>query len=129
MIVPKTVFMNRRGHAGRIAFCIPAFLPQRGWSAHSRGYRIYTSRKVQCKLKRGHFLHRAIVEHFLGGAIPSGLQVQHLWPFLKTCGCPERLLLAPPEFNPSPARRDPYTGQFLRLDEWQRRYGVDWSAA
>ncbi len=32
----------------------------------------------------------------------------------------------PPEFNPSSAKRDPYTGEFLSVAEWIRRgYGID----
>jgi hypothetical protein len=99
----------------------PDFLPQRGWSRHTKGYAIFTSRCA--KLKRGTSLHRAVVEHLLGHPIPGGLHVQHLFPFIKACGRPESLLLAPPEFNPSGAMRDPFTGEFMSVDAYQRRYG------
>lgn len=64
------------------------------------------------------------MEHLLGAPIPASMQVQHLYPFDKLCGHPSGLLLAPPEFNPSPARRCPFTGQFLSPAEWERRFGV-----
>jgi hypothetical protein len=102
--------------------CVPTCLPQCGWSKHVKGYAIYTSRNRKGTLKRGQFLHRAVVESLLGRSIPSGLQVSHLWPFNKTCGRPETLMVAPPEFNPTPARRCPYTGQFLSPGEFARRY-------
>jgi len=106
--------------------CIPSFLPQRGWSKHTKGYLIYTSRHTCAALKRGAFLHRAVMQHLLGDDIPADMQVQHLWPFNKNCGSPHSLLLAPPEFNPSPSRRCPYTGQFLKPADFERRYGIDW---
>lgn len=105
----------------------PSFLPQKGWSKHTKGYAIYTVRKG--KLKRGKSLHRAVVEHLLGEPIPAGLQVQHLFPFDKSDGTPHLLMMAPPEFNPSPARRCPYTGLFLSPADYARRFGHDWKAA
>jgi hypothetical protein len=105
----------------------PGVLPSRGWSRHAKGYLMYTSRKKNPAVKRGQLLHRAIIEAILGAAIPPGLHVTHLWPFNKQTRLPHELMVAPPEFNPSPSRRCPYTGHFLSADQWQRRFGVNWA--
>ncbi|HKS74295.1 MAG TPA: hypothetical protein VJQ82_13925, partial [Terriglobales bacterium] len=95
-------------------------IPERGWSRHKKGYLIYTSRKKGAAIKRGQYLHRAVVED-IGIEIPPGMHVQHLYPFDKTTRDPAQLMISPPEFNPSSARRCPYTGQFLSPAEWERR--------
>lgn len=53
--------------------------------------------------------------------IPVGHQIHHQGP--KSCYCPEQLICLPPELHPPHMPlRDPYTGQFLTLDEYRRRY-------
>jgi hypothetical protein len=106
--------------------CLQDALPKRGWTKHTKGYAIYTSRKKNAEIKRGISLHRAVMERLLGGPIPEGMSVQHLYPFNKQCGDPAKLMIAPPQFNPSPALRDPITGYFMKPAEYERRYGVDW---
>lgn len=108
---------------GKVAL-IPAFLPARGWSIHTKGYLIYTSRKKGMKWKRGKRAHVAVFEHLSGKVIEPGFQVHHQ-NFNKLDCRPENLINLPYEMNPTPNRhcQDPYTGQFLSPGEYARRYG------
>jgi hypothetical protein len=99
-------------------------IPKRGWSKHTKGYLIWTSRGTARKIERGHYLHRAIVEEVSGVPIPMGMEVQHLWPFNKATRDPHQLMIAPPEFNPTGARRCPYTGRYMAIWEWERDFGA-----
>jgi hypothetical protein len=42
----------------------------------------------------------------------------------KLNNCPCNLILMPNALNPSPARKDPYTGEFMSPEAFQRRYGL-----
>ena len=105
---------------------IPEFLPQKGWSIHTKGYVIYTSRATRPEtnkgLKRGKSLHVAIAEHQLGRPLEDG-EVVHHQNFNKRCACDFNFVIMPACFNPSGAMRDPYTGEFLSRDGYLRRYG------
>ncbi len=104
-------------------------IPRLGWSLDFKGYPMYTSRKRQdlSFLKRGTYLHRAVLLAI--GATPddlAGKDVHHM-DFNKQHACPSNLLLCPPEFNRTVGtKRDPYTGQILSRAQWQRRYGMEW---
>lgn len=71
---------------------------------------------------RNQYVHRAIFEHVAGRPVKPGFEIHHMNG--KLCFCPHQLLECPPAFNPQGNRalRDPYTGQFLSPNEYQRRY-------
>lgn len=97
-------------------------LPTRGWSLHSKGYVIYTSRRTNAGIKRGARLHREVWERVAGRKLEAWQHVGHM-DFCKVNCCPENLLAAPAAFNPAVILQDPYTGQFLSKSQWLRRYG------
>lgn len=101
---------------------MPSWLPRKGWSIHSKGYVIYTSRSLSSGIRRGARMHRLVVERIIGRALTEDEQVHHQ-DFNKTNNCYCNLILLPSLFNPSCALRDPYTGEFLSLEQWRRRYG------
>ena len=104
--------------AGKSA-TIPDFLPPRGWSIHTKGYVIFTSRSR--KLKRGRSAHREAIAHLIGRELATDETVHHQ-DFNKLNNCPCNLILMPAALNVTNSRRDPYTGQFLSAQEWVRRY-------
>ena len=106
----------------RVIVRAPAWLTRKGWSIHRKGYVYYTSRAVKPGIKRGQFMHRVIVEKIIGRPLLEREQIHHQ-DFNKTNNCWCNLLIIDPEFNPSSARRDPFTGEFMSASEWQRRYG------
>lgn len=116
-VQPTNVFVVGGGYV-----TAPEWVPRKGWSVHSKGYIIYTSRKKD-SIKRGTRLHRFVMERVLGRPLVEGEHVHHM-DFHKTNNCYCNLLLLPCEFNPSCALRDPYTGQFMSISEYQRRYGL-----
>lgn len=69
---------------------------------------------------RNKYLHRVVWETVAGREIPSGFNVHHMNG--KYCFCPHHLVCLPAEFNPSSAPRDPYTGEYLSIEEFKRRY-------
>lgn len=102
---------------------LPDFLPARGWSLHSKGYLIYTSRKRHPWIRRGEFAHRAVLMHlFRVDRLNPEWQVHHQ-DFDKLHNLPCNLLYAPACFNPSCALRDPHTGEFMSVEQYRRRYG------
>jgi hypothetical protein len=87
-------------------------------------------------LKRGEKLHRIVIRQQLrdgglGGRPLSELAIEELLAdrhvhhqnFNKRCVCDGNLVLMPASLNPSGAKRDPYTGEFLSREQWRRRYG------
>lgn len=107
---------------------LPDWLPARGWQIHKErtrkrgtGYLIYTSRNKSTGIPRGQRAHRVVMERLLGRPLEPWEHVHHQdFNKLNCCGC--NLILLPPEFNPSPVRRDPYTGEYLSPDAYRRRY-------
>ena len=99
-------------------------LPEKGWSIHSKGYVIYTSRKTNGTLRRGTRLHREVFERVAGKKLDADYHVAHM-DFDKRNCAPGNLLACPAAFNPSVILQDPYTGQFLSKNQWVRRYGEE----
>lgn len=58
----------------------------------------------------------------MGDVLPSHLHVHHQ-NFNKLDNRPENLIVMPQELNPSGALRDPFTGEFMSVAQWERRYG------
>ena len=98
-------------------------MPQRGWSIHTKGYVIYTSRRKRGGLRRGISLHRAVLEFLLGRRLTEDEHVHHQ-DFNKRHNDPSNLILMCAALNPTGALRDPYTGQYLSPRAWARRYGT-----
>lgn len=94
--------------AGRPAR-IASFLPRRGWSLSEKGYLIYTSRGTAHGIKRGTRAHVLTVRTLNGGTLAVNTKI---------------LMTDRDALNPSPTRRDPYTGLWLSAVEWHRRYRV-----
>jgi hypothetical protein len=62
-------------------------------------------------------------ERVAGHAVPEGFHVHHMGP--KTCWCPHQLVAIQACLHPAPEPlRDPYTGQFLKAEAYERRYGT-----
>jgi hypothetical protein len=107
---------------------IASFLPRRGWSIHSKGYLIYTSRNKTLGIRRGARAHVVTVERLASERpvyhFPSGVKIHHQDNDKLNC-CPYNLLCVWHDaLNPSPSRKDPYTGLWLSVAEWERRYGA-----
>lgn len=101
---------------------LPTALPQTGWSLDQKGYVMYTSRKKDSPIKRGARAHREYMKIVVGRELTSE-EVVHHQDFRKAHNCGTNLILMPRCFNPSSARRDPYTGEYMSVADWQRRYG------
>lgn len=102
-------------------------LPRTGWSINTYGYVIYTSKKrrVPPFLKRGTYLHRAVIACLQGrhDPLPSDLDVHHM-DLNKLHNCPINLLVCPADLNRAlDRRRCPYTGRVLARETWWRLYG------
>lgn len=98
-------------------------VPLSGWQIdHSRkGYVRFTSRAVKPGIKRGARCHRVVMERLVGRPLRDDEQVHHQdFSKLNNCGC--NLILLSGELNPSPSRRDPYTGAFMSAGDFERRY-------
>lgn len=104
---------------GKIAR-LPGCLPRTGWSLNHKGYLIYTSRR-KGPIKRGSRAHRLVMSMLAGRPLLESEQVHHQDADKLNC-LPANLILMPHYFNPSTARRDPYTGEFMSAGRWQRRY-------
>lgn len=72
---------------------------------------------------RNTYLHRASWELAARTRVPEGFQVHHMAG--KLCWCPESLVALGPGLHVHRSLRDPYTGEFLTVDAWRRRYGSD----
>jgi hypothetical protein len=109
-------------------------LPETGWSISGDGYAIYSSRqKYKSTIKRGARRCRMVILALLHEADPTAelnptFQVHHM-DFNKTNDAPSNLLYCEAAFNNcgnsgmNAERRDPYTGEPLTKDQYQRRYG------
>lgn len=102
--------------------CIPQFMPQKGWSLDGSGYPIWTSRAVNTTYKRGARLHRMVFEELAGKPLEPGIEVHHQND-VKTCACPHNLIAMPGAFNPSGAKRCPFTGRFMGREEYFAEFG------
>ena len=100
---------------------MPSWVPRSGWSLHSKGYIIYTSRATRHRIRRGVRLHRYIIEKLLGRPLEEDVHIHHMDNDKGNC-CPCNLICLPSCFNPSSATRDPYTGQYLSKEQYLRRY-------
>jgi hypothetical protein len=71
---------------------------------------------------RNKYLHRAVWERTAGRKLPRGWEVHHMASKLEW---EPHLLLASPAclHARSEPLRDPYTGEFLSRQKWQKRYG------
>jgi hypothetical protein len=104
---------------------LPDFLPEKGWQIDTtrKGYLRWTSRGTGAGIKRGARAHRVVVERLAGRPLTEEVHVHHM-DFDKLNNCPCNLILMPASLNPSSARRDPYTGEFMSAAAYQRRYGL-----
>ena len=114
----------------RIPARLPDWLPARGWQIHKErtrkrgtGYLVYVSRGTHSGIPRGKRAHRVVMEQLLGRPLEPHEHIHHM-DFDKLNCCPCNLLLTTIEFNPSPVRKDPYTGEYLSPAAYQRRYGA-----
>jgi hypothetical protein len=109
---------------GREVHC-PSWLPARGWSIHSKGYVIYTSRKKQPLIRRGEFMHRVIIRVLAETDLDPEIHVHHQ-NNCKTFNCPLNLLAVPACMNPATAIRNPFNGQYMTADEYRRKILGEW---
>jgi hypothetical protein len=96
-------------------------LPTTGWSLHSKGYVIYTSRKIG-GLRRGISAHRAAIELLTGERLATEKHVHHQR--TKRDNAPGDLIVLPEAMNPGNGLRCPFTGQFMSAAQWERRFGI-----
>lgn len=89
--------------------------PLGNWITNDKGYPKFKSGPFRDK-----YVHRVIFAQVAGRPIRDGFHVHHQGS--KLCFCPHMLVECPPEFNPRTPLRDPYSGQFLDRDSYQRRY-------
>jgi hypothetical protein len=83
---------------------------------NQKGYPLLNSRKQGQK-----FVHRAVFEIVAGRPPRDGFHIHHMnW---KLCWCPGQLLEIQAELHPSRTLRDPYTGEFMTISAYRRRYG------
>lgn len=77
--------------------------------------------RINSGTHRGKYLHRVVWETVAGKALAKGFCVAHQDHQKLHC-CPQNLIACPLDFNPSPARRCPWTGKFLTAEEAKRIY-------
>lgn len=85
------------------------------WHTNHKGYARFHSGSFRLQ-----YVHRVVFQQTAGRSIRAGFQIHHMGDRL--CFCSHNLLECPPEFNPRTSIRDPYTGQFLSAEAYQRRY-------
>ena len=100
---------------------LPDWLPPSGWSLDPKGYACYTSRRKQPLIKRGERAHRVIVKALLGRPLDPEMHVHHQ-SGNKLDNAPSNLVYMPACFNPTNARKCPYTGRYMSLQEWKKSY-------
>ena len=66
---------------------------------------------------RNQYVHRVIFAQVAGRPPLPGMHIAHM-DFNILHFCPENLVECPPEFNPSPERRHPYTGRYMTAIEY-----------
>ena len=114
-------------------------LPARGWqvtsgSTRSRGYGYlrYTGKawrpETNKGVARGQRAHRVVMERLVGRRLLPDEHVHHQ-DFDKLNCCPLNLILLAREMNPRGPVQDPYTGERMTQGEFNRRYGVQSTAA
>jgi hypothetical protein len=108
---------------------LPEFLPLRGWTADTsrKGYLRYSSRSKTSGVRKNQRAHRVVVEKLMGKPLDESIHVHHQ-DFDKLNCSPFNLIAMPAAFNPSCARRDPYTGEFMTTRSFERRYGESYAA-
>lgn len=129
---------------GQIAI-IPEWLHKRGWEITKpllksprrggSGYLKYTGRGAA--LKRGIKAHRAVMERMIRDTPPerrigplfepnidlAKWHISHM-DFNKLNNAGSNLFISPSSFNPSPSRRNPWTGDFMSTDAYNRLMGI-----
>ena len=71
---------------------------------------------------RDQYLHRAVWERVAEKPLPPGWHVHHMGP--KKCACPHQLVALPAELHAGPQPlRCPFTGVFLSVQAYERRFG------
>lgn len=79
--------------------------------------------RINAGSKRDMYLHRAVWEKVAGQPLPDGWVVHHM---NKGCNCPHNLVAMPECLHiMSEPLRCPYTGKFLSVTEYERRYGYE----
>lgn len=92
---------------------LPPWLPWRGWSIHTKGYLIYTSRSTRPGIKRGSRAHRMVIDFLAQGEVLDWEFHVHHQDWDKLNNCPLNLIRMPMAFNPSTACKCPYTGLYI----------------
>lgn len=93
--------------------------PLGNWATSSpKGYPRFYSGEF-----RNRYVHRVVWEQLAGRPVPSGWQIHHQ-DFDKLNFAGWNLIACPPEFNPANQLRCPYTGQFLSIGAYERRFGT-----
>jgi hypothetical protein len=108
---------------GKVEVLLPEWLPVHGWSIQTKGYITFSSRGIKYGIRRGTYAHRKVMEKLLGRQLTEDEIVHHQNFNKGDCRPCNLLLLSSALFNPSPARRCPYTGRFMNPETWQRIYG------
>ncbi len=67
------------------------------------------------------YLHRAVFEMIAGRPVRSGFHIHHMNG--QTCVCGFNLLEIEAPLHPARVIRDPYTGEFMKPAQYERRYG------
>lgn len=71
---------------------------------------------------RNEYLHRVVFEQIAGRPIREGFDIHHMNG--KQCWCPHQLIEIQKELHPAPQPlRCPYTGEYMTVENYQRRYG------
>jgi hypothetical protein len=72
---------------------------------------------------RNKYVHRAVFEEIAGRPVRTGFNIHHMNG--KHCFCPHQLLEIQKELHvASEPLRCPFTGEFMKPAEFERRYGI-----